>query len=119
VYALCGEMRRWTNENHGAQMDMCVELEQEFRVPDGVMLRVHARHFWYLHPSTIYPSLEAYINATRAALTADVRVYLAEIAAEEAARRKRRRTELKAQRAAEPTPARAHAPRVCKRTRAN
>ena len=44
----------------------------------------------------IYPSLEAYIDATRAALVADVHAYQAEVAAFEAAHRKRRREALKA-----------------------
>ncbi len=45
----------------------------------------------------IYPSLEAYIDATRAALVADVHAYQAEVAAFEAAHRKRRREALKAE----------------------
>jgi hypothetical protein len=88
------------------------------------MRRVHARRFWYLHPSAIHPTLEAYIDATRAALAADVRVYLAEVAAGEAARRRRGRAarapaELRAERDAGPTRARAHAPRPYKRSRAS
>jgi hypothetical protein len=73
------------------QVDLCVEVERELGVPDWLMARVHKRRFWYLHPSAIYPSLEAYIDATHAALVADVRVYQAEVAAAEAAHRKRRR----------------------------
>jgi hypothetical protein len=75
---------------------MLMELEQELCVPEGVMRRVHARRNWYLTPDDAYASLEAYIDATRAALAADVRVYLAEVATEETTRRKRRRAELKA-----------------------
>jgi hypothetical protein len=72
----------------------------------------------YLHPSVLYPSLEAYIDATHAALVADVRVYQAEVATAEAAHRKRRREELKAERAAEPSaPAPAQLPRASKHAR--
>jgi hypothetical protein len=84
------------------QVDLCVEVERELGVPDWLMARVHKRRFWYLHPSAIYPSLEAYIDATHAALVADVRVYQAEVATAEAAHRKRRREALKAERAAAP-----------------
>jgi hypothetical protein len=52
---------------------MCVELERELGVPDWLMERVHKMCRWYLHPSAIYPSLKAHIDATRAALVADVR----------------------------------------------
>jgi hypothetical protein len=77
----------------------------------------------YLTPDDSYASLEAYIDATHTVLAADLSIYLAEVAAEEAEGRKRRRAELKAESAAaaaaEPTPARAYAPRACKRARAN
>jgi hypothetical protein len=57
-------------------------------------------------------------DASYAALAADVRAYKAEVAAAEAAHRKRRRAELKAERAAEPpAPARAQPPRASKRAR--
>jgi hypothetical protein len=93
----CELMRQWAF-NTQEQVDMCVEVERELDVPDWLMARVHKRRFWsrYLHPSAIYPSLEAYIDATHAALVADVRVNQAEVAATEAAHRKRRREELKA-----------------------
>jgi hypothetical protein len=100
-------MRQWAF-NTQEQVDMCVELEHELDVPDWLMTRVHKRRRWYLHPSAIYPSLKAYIDATHAALVADVSEYQAEVAAAKAAHRKRRRKELKAERAAEPpAPARA------------
>jgi hypothetical protein len=94
-------MRQWVF-NTEEQADMCVELERELGVPDWLMARVHKMRRWYLLPSAIYPSLEAYTDAMRAALVADVRAYQAEVAAAEAAHRKRRREELKADRAAEP-----------------
>jgi hypothetical protein len=99
----CELIRQWAF-NTQEQVDMCVEVERELDVPDWLMARVHKRRFWYLHPSAIYPSLEAYIDATRAALVADVRVYQAEVAAAEAAHCKRCREELKAERAAAPAP---------------
>jgi hypothetical protein len=83
------------------------------------MVRVYARHYWYLLPDNSYASLEAYIDAMRAALAADVRTYQAEVAAAEAAHRKRRREALKAERAAAAAPAPERAPpaRASKRTR--
>ena len=111
-------MQKWATDNHYEQMDMCIEIEREFRVPEGVMRRVHARRNWYLLPDNSYESLEAYIDATRAALVADVRAYQAEVAAAEAAHSKRRHEELKAERAAEPpAPARTQPARASKRTR--
>ncbi len=113
----CELMRQWAF-NTQEQVDMCVELERELDVPDWLMTRVHKRRRWYLHPSAIYPSLEAYIDATHAVLVADVRAYQAEVAAAEAAHSKRRHEELKAERAAEPpAPARTHPTRASKRTR--
>jgi hypothetical protein len=112
----CELMRQWAF-NIDEQADMCVELERELGVPDWLMARVHKRRLWYLHPSAIYPSLEAYVAATRAALFADVRAFQAEVAAAEAAHRKRRREALKAERAPEPpAPARAQPARASKRT---
>jgi hypothetical protein len=53
------------------QAELCVELSIELRVDDLLMARVHGRR---THPSAraIYPSLEAYIDASRAALIADM-----------------------------------------------
>jgi hypothetical protein len=103
AHAECERMRQLAFETQ-EQVDLCVEVERELGVPGWLMARVHKRRFWYLYPSAIYPSLEAYIDATHAALVADVRAYQAEVAAAEAAHpsRKRRREELKAERAAEP-----------------
>jgi hypothetical protein len=96
-----------------------VEIEREFRVPEGMMRRVHARRNWYLLPDNSYKSLEAYIDATRAALVADLHAYQAEVAAAEAAHRERRRKVLKAERAfaAPPVPERAQPQRASKRAR--
>jgi hypothetical protein len=117
AHAQCELMRQWVF-NTDEQADMRVELERELGVPDWLMARVHKRGLWYLHPSAIYPSLEAYVATTRAALVADVRAFQAEVAAAEAAHRKRRREALKAERAAEPpAPARAQPARASKRTR--
>ena len=116
----CELMRQWAF-NTQEQVDMCVELERELGVPDWLMARVHKMRRWYLHPSAIYPSLEAYTDAMRAALVADVRAYQAEVAVAQAAERKRRRAELKAERAAEPSsssaPERAQSTRAGKRAR--
>jgi hypothetical protein len=72
-------------------------------VDDALMTRVLRRRGWYLVPDvSTYPTLQAYIDASYAAFAADVRAYKAEDAAAEAAQRKRRRAELKAERAAEP-----------------
>jgi hypothetical protein len=116
AHAQCELMHQWVFKPE-EQADMCVELERELGVPDWLMARVHKMRRWYLHPSIMYPSLEAYIDATRAALVADVRAYQAEVAAAEAAHRKRRREVLKVERAAEPpAPARAQPARASKRT---
>jgi hypothetical protein len=111
-------MQKWATDNRYEQMDMCVKLEHELGVPDWLMARrVHARRNWYLLPDNSYERLEAYTDATRAALVADMRVYQAEVAAAKAAHRKRRCEELKAERVAEPpVPARAQPARASKRT---
>jgi hypothetical protein len=66
-------MQAWADDIY-EQTDRCVELEQHLRLPDGVMRRVHERRNWYLTPDDSHASLEAYIDATHAALTADVRL---------------------------------------------
>jgi hypothetical protein len=87
-HALRCAMQAWADDIC-EQIDMCAELEEHpSSLPDGVMRRVHERRSWYLAPDDSYASLEAYTDATYAALTAYVRVYLP---AEEAGRRKRRR----------------------------
>ena len=105
------------------QTEMCVEVEGILTgVNDEVMTRVLRRRGWYLVPNvSTYPTLQAYIDASYAALAADVRAYQAEVAAAQAAERKRRRAELKAERAAEPSssgaPERAQSTRAAKRAR--
>ena len=75
------------------QTEMCVEVEGILTgVNDALMTRVLRRRGWYLVPNvSTYPNLQAYIDASYAALAADVRAYKAEVAAAEAAHRKRRR----------------------------
>jgi hypothetical protein len=104
------------------QIEMCVEVEGILDgVDDALMTRVLRRRGWYLVPDASYPSLQAYIDASYAALAADVRAYQAEVAAAQAAERKRRRAELKAERAAElpssSAPERAQSTRAAKRAR--
>jgi hypothetical protein len=103
------------------QIEMCVEVEGILDgVDDALMTRVLRRRGWYLNPNvSTYPTLQAYIDASYAALAADVRAYQAEVAAAYAAERKRRRAELKAERAAEPpsAPERAQSTRASKRAR--
>jgi hypothetical protein len=97
---------------------MCVEVEGILDdVDDALMTRVLRRRGWYLVPNvSTYPNLQAYIDASYAALAADVCAYKAEVAAAEAAHRKRRRAELRAERAAEPpAPERAQPTRASKR----
>ena len=99
---------------------MCANLEDTFDMDDTLMSRIHKRRGWYLVPdASIYTTLEAYIDASYAAMRADVRAYQAEVAAAEAAHRKRRRAELKAERATEPVPERAQPVRASKRARAS
>jgi hypothetical protein len=112
----CARMRQWAFDPQ-AQVDLCVEVERELGVPDWLVKRVHKRRLCYIHPSIMYPTLEAYIDAMRDVLVADVRVYQAEVAAFEAADRKRRREALKAERAAARACARAAAARVQARAR--
>jgi hypothetical protein len=117
---LLKSMNRWANDEW-QQIEMCVEVEGILDgVDDALMTRVLRRHGWYLVPNvSTYPTLQAYIDASYAALAADVRTYQAEVAAAQAAERKRRRAELKAERAAEPpsAPERAQSTRAAKRAR--
>jgi hypothetical protein len=54
-------------------------LQRTLDVDDALMKRVLRRRGWYLVPDASYPSLQAYIDATHAALVADVRKYQAEV----------------------------------------
>jgi hypothetical protein len=113
-------MYDWANDEWQL-IEMCVEVEGILDgVDDAHMTRVLRRRGWYLIPNlSTYPTLQAYLDASYAALAADVRAYQAEVAAAEAAQRKRRRAELKASRAAEPpsAPERAQSTRASKRAR--
>jgi hypothetical protein len=119
---LLESMKRWANSGE-EQRDMCVEVEGILDgVDDVLMTRVLMRRGWYLVPNvSAYPTLQAYIDASYAALAADVCAYQAEVAAAQAAERKRSRAELKAERAAEPpsAPERAQSTRSSKRARAS
>jgi hypothetical protein len=95
---------------------MRAEVGRELGVPDWLVARAHQRHPTYIHVSILFPTLEAYINATRDVFIANVRAYHAEVAAFEAAHRKRRREALKA---APPAPERVQPPRASKRARAS
>jgi hypothetical protein len=112
-------MYEWANDFH-RQADMYAALQRTLDVDDALMKRVLGRYRWYLVPDASYPSLQAYIDATHAALVADVCTYQAEVAAAEAAHRKRRRAELKAKRAAAapPAPERVQPTRASKRASA-
>ena len=117
--ALLQSMYAWAF-NREAQADVCIEVGRARGVPDWLMARVHGRRNWYLIPSvSTYPTIGDYIDATRAALDADVPAYQAEVAAAEDAHRERRREALKAERAAAapPVPERAQPARASKRTR--
>ena len=118
AYALRFSMYEWASAFH-RHADMYAALQRTLGVDDALMKRVLRRYRWYLDPDTCYPTLQAYIDATYAALTEDVSAYQAEVAAAEAARRKRRRAELKAERAAAapPAPERVQPPREAKRVK--
>jgi hypothetical protein len=117
--ALVESMYAWAN-NIDAQADMCANLEDTFDMDDALMSRIHKQRGWYLVPDAdLYPTLEAYIDASYDAMRADVRAYQDEVAAAEAAHRKRRRAELKAERAVEPVPERAQPARASKGARAS
>ena len=121
AHALLVSMYVWANNEH-AQAELREEVGRARGVPDWLLARVHRGRRWYLIPNvSAHPTLAAYIDATRAALDADVRAYQAEAAASEVAHRQRRREALKAERAAAapPAPERAQPPRAAKRARAS
>jgi hypothetical protein len=107
AHALLASMYVWANDVD-AQAELREEVGRARCVPDWLLARVHR-------------TLADYIDATRAALDADVRAYQAEVAAAEAAHRQRRRAARKAERAAAapPAPERAQPPRASKRARAS
>ena len=97
AHALLVSMYVWANNEH-AQAELREEVGRARGVPDWLLARVHRGRRWYLIPNvSAHPTLAAYIDATRAALDADVRAYQAEDAAFEAAHRKRRREARKAE----------------------
>jgi len=120
AHALLESIYAWTNDVD-AQEELRKEVGRARGVPDWLLARVHRGRRWYLIPNvSAHPTLAAYIDATRAALDADVRAYQAEAAASEVAHRQRRREALKAERAAAPpAPERAQPPRAAKRARAS
>ena len=68
-------MYEWANNVH-EQADMCVEVQGTLAgVDDALMTRVLKLRGWHLIPDSSYPSLEAYIGSSHAALAADVRAY--------------------------------------------
>jgi hypothetical protein len=95
-------------DNFNRQADMYAALQHTLDVDDALMARVHKRGRWYLIPDNFYLDLQAYIDATHAALVADVRAYQAEDTTFEAAHSRHSSKELKAERTAgPPAPARA------------
>jgi hypothetical protein len=120
AHALLESMYAWTNDVD-AQAELREAVGRARCVPDWLLARVHRCRKWYLIPNvSAHPTLADYIDATRAALDADVRAYQAEVAAPEAAHRQRRREALKAERAAAPSaPECAQPPREAKRARAS
>jgi hypothetical protein len=116
---LLESMYAWANDGQEL-MDLREEAGRERCVPDWLLVRVHSRSNWYLVPNvSTYPTIADYIDATRAALDADVLAYQAEVATAENAQSKRRREALKAERAAAapPAPERAQPTRASKRAR--
>ena len=91
AHALLVSMYVWANNEH-AQAELREEVGRARGVPDWLLARVHRGRRWYLIPNvSAHPTLAAYIDATRAALDAEVRAYQAKVAAIEAAERELRR----------------------------
>ena len=78
-------MRQW-GFNPQAQADLRAEVGRALGVDDAFMARV--RHY-PIHANILFPTLAAYIDATRAVYIANARAYQAEVAAAEAAERAR------------------------------
>jgi hypothetical protein len=78
AHALLVSMYVWANDVD-AQAELREEVGRARCVPDWLLARVHSCRKWYLIPNvSAHPTLAAYIDATRAALDADVRAYQAE-----------------------------------------
>ena len=69
-----------------AQAELRAEVGRALGVDDAFMARV--RHY-PIHANILFPTLAAYIDATRAVYVANVRAYQAKVAAAEAAERAR------------------------------
>jgi hypothetical protein len=81
----CKRMWQW-GFNPQAQAELRAEVGRALGVDDAFMARV--RHY-PIHANIQFPTLAAYIDATRAIYIANVRAYQAEVAAAEAAERAR------------------------------
>jgi hypothetical protein len=110
AYALCDEWQKLATDIHEQADIEKMELGREIRVDDAHPQAAP------LVPQRLLPQprgVHRRVARRRAALAADVRAH--QVTAAEAARRKRQREELKAERAAEPTPARAQLARASMR----
>ena len=81
----CKRMWQWGFDPQ-AQAELRAEVGRALGVDDAFMARV--RHY-PIHANILFPTLAAYIDATRAVYIANVRAYQAEVAAAEAAERAR------------------------------
>ena len=85
----CDRMWEW-GFNPQAQAEMRAEVGRALGVDDAFMARVQKWHRHYpIHANIQFPTLAAYIDATRADYIANVRAYQATVAAAEAAERAR------------------------------
>ena len=81
----CKRMWQWGFDPQ-AQAELRAEVGRALGVDDAFMARV--RHY-PIHANILFPTLAAYIDATRAVYIANVRAYQAKVAAAEAAERAR------------------------------
>jgi hypothetical protein len=81
----CKRMWQWGFDPQ-AQAELRAEVGRALGVDDAFMARV--RHY-PIHANILFPTLAAYIDATRAVYIANARAYQAEVAAAEAAERAR------------------------------
>jgi hypothetical protein len=81
----CDRMWQWGFDPQ-AQAELRAEVGRALGVDDAFMARV--RHY-PIHANILFPTLAAYIDATRAVYIANARAYQAEVAAAEAAERAR------------------------------
>jgi hypothetical protein len=79
-FALRFSMSEWA-DRFRRQTDMYAALQRTLGADDALMARVHRRGRWYLIPdAALYPTLQAYMDATLAELAADVRSHQGEVA---------------------------------------